>query len=117
MGLTPKNQGLYVLRDSNCNIKYVGRGNVKDRLAKHAKKHADLTFQVIYDTGDLSYAEAKGLEAKVMGKFGGPSKANPDTGLRNKYRAFANTNKKAKKYRDAANKRWKETQRKLKKPC
>lgn len=65
-------QGLYVLRDKAGNIKYVGRGDVYARGSKHAKdpKKRGLVQDIIFDN-NLTKTEAKYLEQKLMGMFGG----------------------------------------------
>ena len=86
-------QGLYVLRDSKGVIKYVGRGDVHARGYKHANDPAKsgLTQQIIFDN-NLTKAEAKFLEQKLMGMFGGPKSAHSSTPLLNKDRSYSRTN-------------------------
>ena len=86
-------QGLYVLRDTAGNIKYVGRGDVYARGAKHATdpKKMGLTQDIIFDN-NLTKAEAKYLEQKLMGMFGGPKSTNANSALLNKIKSYSRTN-------------------------
>lgn len=92
-------QGLYVLRDKAGNIKYVGRGDVYARGSKHAKdpKKRGLVQDIIFDN-NLTKTEAKYLEQKLMGMFGGPKSANQTTNLENAIRSYSRSNKNAPTY-------------------
>ncbi len=96
-------QGLYVLIDYSGNVKYVGRGDVPSRFSSHANdKEKQYYQQVPLWENNLSMAEAKGLEQRLMDEFGKAKSANPDTGLLNKIRSYADSNLNAEKYRAAA---------------
>jgi uncharacterized protein RhaS with RHS repeats len=85
-------QGLYVLHDGK-NILYVGRGDAPSRLAIHAdtvgKSH--LRQDIIFNN-NLTKAEAKFLEQKIMDLNGGAMSTNPLTNLLNKIRSYSPTN-------------------------
>ena len=109
-------KGLYVL-ESGGKVKYVGIGNTAVRGGAHANDplKAGLKQRVLFDTGTLTNAQARGLEAKLMGKLGGPQSANPNTGLLNKIRSFSSKNRNRSSYRKAVTKdMWKDTLNRLK---
>ena len=78
----------------------VGFGDVKVRGAVHKRNiQAKHLVQVdLFDNGSLPKAQARGLEAELMGKMGGPSSMNPNTGLLNRARSFTPDNPNAPKY-------------------
>jgi hypothetical protein len=109
------NQGLYVLRDSGKSVRHVGVGDVNARRIAHAasRDKCSLTQQVLFQNS-LTKAQARGLEARLMGRLGGPQSANPATGLLNRIRSFGGFNPNRKKYRDAVtDDLWNETLRNL----
>ena len=83
-------QGLYVLKDSDDVVRWVGRGDAWERIAAYArgpaKKH--LVAQIVADS-NLSYAEARGLEQLVMDHYGGALSQNPNTQLLSKIRGLS----------------------------
>ena len=87
-------QGVYVLRDSNEKIRYVGRGDAHERLLKHSKLGSgrdDLIGEILFDNS-LSAAQAQSLEQELMQLFGGPKSINPGTQLRNKIQGIGESN-------------------------
>ena len=92
-------QGLYVLKDSAGDIKYVGRGDASARGAAHQNSvdKAHLRQTILADN-NLTKAEAKFLEQKLMDAHGGARSTNPLTNLQNKIRSYAPTNPNAKNY-------------------
>jgi hypothetical protein len=96
-------QGIYVLKDENDVVKYVGRGDVPTRLNVHANtpSKAALDSQTIFDN-NLTKAQAKGLEQRLIDHFGGAPLDNPSTTLLNDIRSFRPQNPNAQAYRDAA---------------
>jgi len=95
-------QGLYVLRDEADNIRYVGRGDAPARIATHADSvdKGDLIARTLY-TNNLTEAQAKGLEQRLIDEFGGASRHFPDTPLLNKINSYSSINPNAPLYRDA----------------
>uniref|UniRef100_UPI00138AEA92 RHS repeat-associated core domain-containing protein n=1 Tax=Yersinia wautersii TaxID=1341643 RepID=UPI00138AEA92 len=91
-------QGLYVLHDGK-NILYVGRGDAPSRLNIHAdtagKSH--LRQLTIFDN-NLTKAEAKFLEQKIMDLHGGAQSTNAVTNLLNKIRSYSPNNPNAGTY-------------------
>ena len=91
-------QGLYVLHDGK-NIIYVGRGDAPARLNSHAntpgKSH--LEQLTIFDN-NLTKAEAKFLEQRIMDLNGGAKSTNSLTNLLNKIRSYSPNNPNASKY-------------------
>ncbi len=85
-------QGLYVLADNGV-IKYVGRGDAASRLGVHAvtdgKAHLE---QYVIFNNNLTKAEAKFLEQKIMDLNGGAKSTNAVTNLLNKIRSYSPTN-------------------------
>jgi hypothetical protein len=85
-------QGLYVLHDGK-NILYVGRGDAPSRLGIHAntpgKSH--LRQLTVFDN-NLTKAEAKYLEQRIIDLNGGAQSTNPVTNLLNKIRSYSPTN-------------------------
>jgi hypothetical protein len=60
-----------------------------------------LESQVIWEN-NLTKAQAKGLEQRLIGHYGGALRHNPDTRLLNKYRSYAPENPNAALYEAAA---------------
>ncbi len=91
-------QGLYVSTDNGV-IKYVGRGDATARLGVHAatpgKSH--LQQHVIFDN-NLTKAEAKFLEQKIMNLNGGALSTNEFTNLLNRIRSYSPSNPNASIY-------------------
>ncbi len=91
-------QGLYVSTDNGV-IKYVGRGDATARLGVHAatpgKSH--LQQHVIFDN-NLTKAEAKFLEQKIMDLNGGALSTNEFTNLLNRIRSYSPSNPNASIY-------------------
>ncbi|MDN0088680.1 hypothetical protein QVN42_15060 [Yersinia nurmii] len=91
-------QGLYVLHDGK-NILYVGRGDAPSRLNIHAntpgKSH--LRQLTIFDN-NLTKAEAKFLEQKIMDLHGCAKSIDPLTNLLNKIRSYSPDNPNAGTY-------------------
>jgi RHS repeat-associated protein len=96
-------QGLYVLKDSNGNVKYVGRGDVPQRLSAHSNTPGkeDLEATTLFNN-TLQKAQAKGLEQRLIDNFGGAQSQNPSTPLLNKIRSFSPANPNAQNYTNAA---------------
>ncbi len=92
-------QGLYVLRDENNAVKYVGRGDAPNRFLAHGNStdKYNLSGETIW-TNNLDVAQAKGLEQRLMNHFGGAKSQNIETPLLNKIRSYAPTNPKASIY-------------------
>jgi len=119
-----KGQGLYVLKDNDGVIRYVGIGDVPKRLSAHGKNtkagefffdlagnktpitKSQLHAQTVWDVGSLTKEQARGLEQWLIGRFGGPiSRVGDDSNkLLNKIVSFLSTNKNAARYRHAASK-------------
>jgi hypothetical protein len=97
-------QGLYVLKDSDGNVKYIGRGDAHVRVQTHANtpEKADLDYDILFDNV-LSKQQAKGLEQRLIDYFGGAKSTNSSTPLLNRIRGFSPTNPNAQNYRDAVN--------------
>lgn len=98
-------QGLYVLKDLDGRIQYVGIGDVPKRLAAHARdpRKRHLIGETVYEVGNLTKAQARGLEQRLMGRFGGPTqKTRPGTGqLQNRNVSFSQANRNRYSYRGA----------------
>jgi hypothetical protein len=78
-------QGIYILRDIDGFIQYVGRGDAPRRLLEHAKPGSgkeDLVGEILFNN-NLSAAEAQSLEHELMQMLGGPKSISPGTPLRN----------------------------------
>jgi hypothetical protein len=95
-------QGLYVLRDEQKNIVYVGRGDAPARIQTHADSidKGDFVGQQLYDN-NLTKAQAKGLEQRLIEQLGGAKSFAPNTPLLNKINSYSPTNPNAPIYRDA----------------
>ncbi|MEN0586041.1 MULTISPECIES: RHS repeat-associated core domain-containing protein [unclassified Kosakonia] len=96
-----KGQGLYILHE-NGKIRYVGRGDAPTRLNAHAKTpgKSHLEQLIIFDN-NLTKAEAKFLEEKLIGMHGGAKSMNPLTNLLNDIRSYRPGNKNAPTYKIA----------------
>lgn len=74
-------------------IKYVGRGDAASRLGVHAvtdgKAHLE---QYVIFNNNLTNADAKFLEQKIMDLNGGAKSTNAVTDLLNKIRSYSPTN-------------------------
>jgi Na+-transporting NADH:ubiquinone oxidoreductase subunit NqrC len=85
-------QGLYFLHVGK-NILYVGRGDAPTRLNTHAntlgKSHL---FQETIFNNNLTKAEAKFLEQRIMDLNGGVKSTDPLTNLLNKIRSYSPSN-------------------------
>ena len=106
---------LYVLRDEAGNLKYVGRGDAPARITRHGVTPGkdDLMGEVIWPN-NLTKAQAKGLEQRLIDHFGGALRQNPETSLLNVFRSYAPTNLNAPTYRQAATDQlWSETIKRL----
>ncbi len=94
-------QGLYILHEGG-KIKYVGRGDAPSRLDIHAqtpgKSHLE---QLIIFDNNLTKAEAKFLEEKLIGMHGGAKSMNSLTNLLNKIRSYSPSNPNAANYKVA----------------
>ncbi|WP_299490925.1 RHS repeat-associated core domain-containing protein [uncultured Shewanella sp.] len=93
-------QGLYVLRDPMTNdIKYVGRGDAPARAVAHsASDDKGHLVQEIIHNNNLTKAEAKHLEQRLLDKLGGAKSTDPDTEMLNKIRSYSPSNPNAPKY-------------------
>ncbi|WP_239496827.1 RHS repeat-associated core domain-containing protein [Aggregatibacter kilianii] len=93
-------QGLYVLKDPiTGEVKYVGRGDAPARGAAHqASPDKGKYTQQILAENNLTKAEAKYLEQRLMDHFGGAKSTNPSTNLLNKIRSYSPFNKNAATY-------------------
>ncbi|MDX5631167.1 MULTISPECIES: RHS repeat-associated core domain-containing protein [unclassified Brenneria] len=91
-------QGLYVLHDGK-SILYVGRGDAPSRLNIHAntpgKSHLD---QLTIFDNNLTKAEAKFLEQRIMDLHGGAKSTDPLTNLLNKISSYSPNNPNAVTY-------------------
>ncbi|MBF0786220.1 type IV secretion protein Rhs, partial [Muribacter muris] len=87
-------QGLYILRDPITNqIKYVGRGDAPARGIAHKQSHdKGHLVQEIIAKNNLTKAEAKYLEQRLIDHFGGAKSTNPSTNLMNKIRSYSKFN-------------------------
>jgi RHS repeat-associated protein len=96
-----KRQGIYVLKDVDGVVRYVGRGDVPVRFLKHAKSAIKRMFgrQAIANN-NLNTAEARGLEELLMQHFGGPRKYGGKQ-LMNAYRGIQPGNPARNEYLDA----------------
>jgi RHS repeat-associated protein len=96
-------QGIYVLKDESGAVKYVGRGDAPTRLNVHSNnpEKGSLEGKIIYDN-NLTKAEAKGLEQRLIDNFGGAKTTNPNTPLLNDYNSFRPSNPNAQTYQNAA---------------
>ncbi|HEY0601684.1 MAG TPA: Ig-like domain-containing protein [Herpetosiphonaceae bacterium] len=66
-------QGLYVLRDSNQDVRYVGRGDAPARGVAHSKHPVKRNYnQEIIARNNLTDSEAGGLEQRLIDHYGGP---------------------------------------------
>ncbi|OJT23211.1 hypothetical protein BO221_20300 [Archangium sp. Cb G35] len=98
-------QGLYVLVDNNNVVKYVGRGDAPVRGSKHAldfpSGKANYT-QIVVFNNNLSKAEAKNLEQRLIKHFGGPNPSGSSTiQLDNKIWSYSQANPNATAYQKA----------------
>jgi Pretoxin HINT domain len=87
-------QGLYILRDPDSEIRYVGRGDAPARILKHAEPGSgkeDLVGEILFNN-DLPAAQAMSLEQELMQALGGPKSVNPGTALRNKVQSLGESN-------------------------
>jgi hypothetical protein len=108
-------QGLYVLYDEAGAVRYVGRGDAPARLVTHADSidKSDLVGEVLW-TNNLSKAQAKGIEQRLIDHFGGAARQSPDTPLLNEYRSYAPENPNASVYASSAtDELWFETLKRL----
>uniref|UniRef100_UPI002016AFD1 pre-toxin TG domain-containing protein n=1 Tax=Chitinivorax sp. B TaxID=2502235 RepID=UPI002016AFD1 len=108
-------QGIYVLRDEDNVVRYIGRGDAPDRLLKHevtpGKDH--LAGEIIW-RNNLTKAQAKGLEQALIDHYGGNVLRNSDTPLMNIYRSYSPFNPNARKYSEAVSTElWDETLRRI----
>jgi len=97
-------QGIYLLRDSNDVIRYVGRGDAPARLAAHALPGSgkeDLIGQILFNN-NLTARQAISLEQDLMQLLGGAKSVNPGTGLRNTIQGLAESNSRFTKQEFAA---------------
>ncbi|HEX6290918.1 MAG TPA: SMP-30/gluconolactonase/LRE family protein [Herpetosiphonaceae bacterium] len=93
-------QGLYVLRDSAGNVKYVGRGDAPARGGQHAKHPTKGQYcQEILANNNLTEAQATGLEQRLIDEFGLSKNGGQ---LDNKRNEIAKTNPKYDEYMQAA---------------
>jgi hypothetical protein len=96
-------QGIYVLKDEAGKVRYIGRGDVPTRLAKHKiTAGKDVLKGRILWWNNLTKAQAKGLEQRLIDHYGGALRHNPDTRLLNEYRSYAPENPNAALYEAAA---------------
>jgi hypothetical protein len=93
-------QGIYVLRDETGSVKYVGRGDAPARVARHATTRGkeDLYARILWNN-NLSKAQARGLEQRLIDHFGGAVSTNRGTDLLNRIRSFATGNPRSATYR------------------
>lgn len=90
----PNGQGVYVLRDADGNVRYVGRGDAPARLSAHARPGSgkeDLVGEILFDN-NLPAAQARSLEQELMQSLGGPKSVNPNSPLRNMFQGLAEDN-------------------------
>ncbi|MGE6699682.1 hypothetical protein ACQKH5_18535 [Hyphomonas sp. NPDC076900] len=95
-------QGLYVLRDEAGNIRYVGRGDAPARIQTRADSinKSELIGDVLFDN-NLTKAQAKGLEQRLINEFGGVRAHFRDSPWLNTINSYSSTNPNAPLYRDA----------------
>lgn len=108
-------QGLYVLRDEEGAVKYIGRGNASARVEAHAvsSDKSDLIGQILW-SNNLTDSQAKGLEQRLIDYFGGAFSQNPETSLLNRIRSFAPNNPNASVFESAVSEDlWRETLHRL----
>ena len=108
-------QGLYVLKDASGKVLYVGRGDAPARLVAHASTvdKGALTGRLLWEN-NLTAAEAKGLEQRLMNHFGGAKSVDPLTNLLNKIRSFSPFNPRASEYENSVTEElWQETLNRL----
>ncbi|MBA2672618.1 hypothetical protein [Ramlibacter sp.] len=108
-------QGLYVLRDEEGMVRYVGRGDAPARLGVHEDSidKGDLIGRVLW-TNNLSKGQAKGLEQGLIDHFGGALRQNPNSQLLNQFRSYAPNNPNASIYRDTVTPQlWESTLKKI----
>ncbi|MCL1124460.1 hypothetical protein [Shewanella surugensis] len=93
-------QGLYVLRDPMTNeIKYVGRVDAPARAVAHsASDDKGHLVQEVVHNNNLTKAEAKHLEQRLLDKLGGAKSTDPETEMLNKIRSYSPSNPNAPKY-------------------
>ncbi len=91
-------QGLYVLTEGKT-IKYVGRGDAITRLGVHAATDGKSSLQqhIVFEN-NLTKAEAKFLEQRIMDLNGGAKSTNAITNLLNKIRSYSPANPNAGTY-------------------
>jgi len=93
-------QGIYVLRDPiTGDIKYVGRGDAPARGVAHstANGKSNLVQEIIHDN-NLTKAEAKHIEQRLINQLGGAKSQNANTSLLNEIRSYSPSNPNAGKY-------------------
>lgn len=93
-------QGLYVLRNPKTpKIEYVGRGDTPARGITHqlSTDKGHLIQEILYPN-NLTKAEAKYLEQKLMDHLGGEKSTNPVTNLLNKIRSYSPSNPNSRTY-------------------
>nr|WP_276514958.1 RHS repeat-associated core domain-containing protein [Aeromonas salmonicida] len=85
-------QGLYVLHDGK-SILYVGRGDAPSRLNIHANTtgKSNLRQLTVFDN-NLTKAESKFLEQKIIDLNGGAQSTSQETNLLNKINSYSSKN-------------------------
>lgn len=86
--------GVYILRDANGEIRYIGRGDAPRRLTEHRQPGStkdDLKGQILFNN-NLPFDQAYSLENELINMFGGPRSINPSTQLRNDKQGIAESN-------------------------
>ncbi|WP_029095259.1 RHS repeat-associated core domain-containing protein [Budvicia aquatica] len=92
-------QGVYVLRDENSDVKYVGRGDAEARTTTHSRsddKH-ELEAEILWEN-NLSKEQAKALEQSLMDYYGGAKSQDKNTPLLNVIRSYSDKNPNAASY-------------------
>jgi hypothetical protein len=100
-------QGIYVLIDKTGKVRYVGRGDVYDRIAEHACDPIKGTWEpFIVAENNLLIEEARGLEQLLIEHYGNPKYYGGV--LENDWRGINYRSKNFNKYVDAATPLYKE---------
>jgi hypothetical protein len=100
-------QGIYVLIDKIGKVRYVGRGDVYDRIAKHLDDPAKRAWKsFIVAENNLLMEEARGLEQLLIEHYGNPKYYGGV--LENEWRGINYSNKNFNTYVDAATPLYKE---------
>jgi RHS repeat-associated protein len=108
-------QGVYILRDEDGVVRYVGRGDAPARIGSHTLDPAKLHLEgEILWINNLSKSQARGLEQRLIDHFGGARRHVAGSPLVNLIRSFRPSNRNASKYSAAVTEElWEETLRRI----